>query len=240
MALSPELQALQDRQTTYQGNLVTSDYISDKYLGMIIGPTGVGKSTIVDKVIELEPEWDIAGTRTTRDRKPEDPPHYQTGSEGVTIEKMKNEIINGELVNYSINKNGQIYGTPPEEFRARYNLLPVLTDSIATLQRAGFSRTDSMYIFSPAEQWRARIESSRTGYSDIRPRLEEGITSIEYALENISQLHFIENTHGQEGINKAARKVISIVNKQFTDDDLGYVSRSLEDMLAVAKDLAVH
>lgn len=242
MALSPELQALQDRQSNYQGNVNTLDALSSKMLHMIVGPTGIGKSSIIGEVLQLEPEWDIVGTRTTRDRKPDggDPEHYQTAAEGVTVDKMKNEIINGELVNYSIHNNGNIYGTLPEQFRKKHNLLPVIPDSIKQLQQAGFRETDTTYIVSPAEQWKNRIMTSRVEYSDLIPRLEEGIASIEYAIDNIEWLNFVENINGKEGLQKAARKVISIAkgyqDEKITDD----INRSLQGMLAVAKDLAVH
>lgn len=229
------------QQSSYVASVETQRAMAGKTFTGIVGPTGIGKTTITSRVLELDSDIKPIDTITTRNRKPngEDPEGYQTADEGITFQSISDAVDNGEFVNYFVNPNGHVYATRPEGFTARHNIGPFVSDNIDQMLNAGVD-ANFVYIIAPGEIWRSFIQKSRLEYKDLRARAEEAIDSITFAQRNITDLKFIENTGGN--IDDMANNFIDIAVMNRTNPILlpGRIEQDLAEMLAVAKDLAVH
>lgn len=209
MNLSPELILLQENEQNYYSNDQVRSVLGRKVISMIIGPTAVGKSTIIHEMLSIKPEWSVAGTITTRRRRNDDPDNYFTEAEGITNQDLIGRINSGDLINYSVHPGGDIYAYSPDSFGTKYNLAPLTTPSIETMKTAGFERAETSFIYAKPEDWEFFLKD-RLSDPKIAARLEESATSLRYGLDNAKSLHIIENTIGSEGLRKSAQKVIEI------------------------------
>lgn len=209
MSLSPELLSLKNNERNYHSNDSVRLALSQKIISMIVGPTAVGKSAIINEVLNFKNDWNIAGTITTRGRRVEDPSNYLTSAEGMTGEVLIKQIQSSELTNYSVHPGGDFYAYSLDSFSAQYNLAPMITPNIEVMKKAGFQRSETIFIYAQPQDYELFIKD-RLSDAKIAGRLEEAIISLQYGIENADSLHIIENTMGSDGLRKSAQKVIEI------------------------------
>lgn len=202
---------------------------------MLVAPTKVGKSKVIEEVLRMEPDWREAGSITTRSGRPNDPSNYVTG---VPVEEMRSYIDRQVLINYAVMDTGHIYGTFPDGFAGDINLLPTQFRNVEVLQNAGFKQTESIFLVTEAERWREALLAAGMEDKEYKDRLDEGIASLEFALLNASEpwLHFVENSRQATGFHIAAQKVIAITNRFYEDEKRDKRIAQLKAMLEVAKD----
>lgn len=184
--------------------------LAEKTLACLVAPTAVGKSTIIGRILELAKEQGIdaaeVGTVTTRARRDNDPANYVTADEGITHELMIDQIIEDELVNWSLFETGHLYATNYESFPAKYNFLPCLPDSLPMLRRAGFGAVRTFYIVTTADAWHEQLkERSGPGFDK---RLEEAMTSLEFS-QTTDEMHKIESLTGDEALTSTAQRILN-------------------------------
>jgi len=233
MNLSPELSLLQKNEQDYHGNNQVKLALGEKVISIIIGPTAVGKSTIIQEILNSKHDWNVAGTITTREKRDGDPSNYFTKTEGITNEKLIGLIHSGDLINYSVHPGGDIYAYSPDSFSAEYNLAPLTTPSIKIMKTAGFERAETSFIYAKPEDWELFLKD-RLLDSKIDARLEEAATSLRYGLDNAKSLHIIENTRGREGLQKSAQKIVEITIGN-TNIDKDYDISTMEESLNFIK-----
>lgn len=189
--------------------------LNDKTLIAVIGPTGVGKSTLTDEVLRLDSDIRPIGTTTTRERRPSDPIEFKTANEGVTHMSMNQAIIEGVMVNYSVNDTGHVYGTMPEDFHGEHNIGPILSDSIDNLMTAGFKEFSPIFVAARGLVYQQRLEKERLDFPDISKRLVEAMGSITFARMNAdaSWLSFIDTGNSPESLHSAASDVVRIAHQ---------------------------
>lgn len=78
-------------------------------LFLIVGPSGVGKGTVIEHLKKLHPEFEYPISATTRDPRPgeEDGATYHF----VDHDEFERMIEKGELLEYAIVHNKEYYGT---------------------------------------------------------------------------------------------------------------------------------
>jgi len=186
--------------------------LSEKTFVATIGPTGSGKSTLMDAVIRLAPEFTPNGTRTTRARRPSDPDNFKTANEGITHQSMNQDVINRKLVNYSVFDTGHVYGTAPEDI-GKYAIGPILSDSIDNLLSAGFRDFIPVFTVARGALYQSRLENERLQFPDIESRLIEAMGSLTFARLNVEApwLSFVDTGNSDEELDAAANDVIRTV-----------------------------
>ena len=238
MALSGELLALHHKEDAYKGDeTLVGSVIDGKELHMVSGVHKAGKSTIIEQTVKILPDSALASSITDRLRKPGDPLHsaFLTLSEGMTSERIKFLINNGEVVNYAVLVGtGNIYGSLPEGYPALHNFLPTLPSGVVQLRNADFKRTTHSYVTLAGNAWRSTL-----GDKVSRGRMEESVVNLTYAQEHANDLEFIRNRIGQEGLARAANTLINISVGSGVGDDKNKALEDVSEMLAIAKDLAV-
>lgn len=206
-------------QFDYEPGILARDGVDRKVFVGIAGPFGVGKSTITDEVLYINPDIQPINTTTTRGRKPEDPAGFKTANEGVTFTSMRDAVNNGELVNYSVIPGADIYGTYADDFPGKYSIGPFLPASIDHIMKAGFERSHFVYIVTAGDLWRSFIEKSRQSLpaEKFQSRVKEALHSIDFAMKNAEILHFIENRPGQDGIARTASTISKLATTGITE-----------------------
>lgn len=187
-----------------------SQNLYEKTLARLVAPTAVGKSTIINRVLGIAKEEGIdageVGTITTRSRRPNDPPNYQTAEDGITHEMMIERIENKELVSWSLFKTGHIYATDYDSYPARYNFLPCLPDSLSMQDKAGFGAVRTFYVVTSVEAWYEQLqERIGPGFGD---RLEEAMSSLEFS-QRKEELHKFVSLPGNSCLSRTAERVLN-------------------------------
>jgi len=182
----------------------------------LIGPTGIGKTTLGTEVVRIDPDITTIGTTTTRARRFDDPESFKTADEGVTHLSMYQSIREKKLVNYSVNDDGHIYGTSPADFGGEYAIGPMSSDSVDTLMTAGFRDFFPVVMVTDGDTYRQRLErrleQSKQPMAAVEKRLNESLATIAFARLNFDAqwLSFIDSGDGEKDLESAANDVTKI------------------------------
>lgn len=245
--MSAELDYLRALQPDYRPNAERRYHLGDKVLSMLIGPVGVGKSTVADKAIETAAKhtiiWGTAGTLTTRPRRyggpGADPSNYRTADEGITQSILARRIREGEVVNFSIHPNGTVYATDPASITEEVTFLPTMPSSVRQLRNAGFERTEAIYVTNEVRDWRMKM--GRRGIAlATSGRAEEAVENLEWAIANADDLHFVRSAYFQGGLEVATSEVVDIsLGLPFNYDNKETELKIVKSMLEHAKSAAL-
>lgn len=174
---------------------------------MLIGPSAIGKSTLMNKIIQLHPEFGRVTGFTTRSPRPNDEPgQYRYLSKQAARQKVADK----RLIQYAISPTtGQIYGSEVDDYPAYYNLLDTLSNVVEELRKLPFKKTIAISLTAPPNQWREWFLSRYPAPSEeAKKRLEEAKLSINWSL-NDPDTYWLENSTDQ--LTNTAQKLIDIV-----------------------------
>lgn len=188
----------------------------------IVGPTGTGKTTIIEKL-----NIPIVLSTVSRDKRPGEKNNVDykfTNDYFKIIEQIKA----GEFVQYLVSPNGEFYGTHidsyPESGRC---VMAIIAGAIPVFQNLGFKSIIQFYIMPPSYiEWMRRIGVVRT--KDLLTRISEARESINLALSD-DKYFFILNSN----IDIALQDISQIlagepVNQHRTDLAIGTADLLLE------------
>lgn len=145
----------------------------------VVGPTGVGKTTIMEHSGLPFVTSDV----TRQPRKGEDNGvDYNFRTDYDTIMQ---ELVAGEFVQYVVNPNGEFYGTKASSYHMNGPCtLSIVAIAVPSFERLGFQVVVPVYIIpSTYHEWMRRIQTHRD--KDLPERLVEAKTSLETALATV-------------------------------------------------------
>ena len=187
----------------YSGNELT-----DKTLVTLIAPTAVGKSTVIQHILDCAAAEKVdageVGTWTTRDGREDDPANYRTG---IGHDKMFGHMMRGELVNWAPHPSGNVYASAAESYPSCYNFLPTLPDALPMLRRAGFHVLRVFYLTTSVDAWSRQLDERRDDPA-YKNRLLEGQQSLTWAKAHQSEITVLENRPGEASLQELARRVL--------------------------------
>lgn len=195
-------------QPRYTPSQTVKDQLEAVDLIVAVGPTGVGKSSI----LEHSGIHYITSDVTRTPRKDED--NGVDYNFRTDYDALYNEIENGEFVQFVIYQTGEFYGTKASSFPASGPCtMAVIATAIPLFMSLGFHRVLPVYIIPPDyKSWMKRLGDMRHG--ELGPRLVEAKVSIETALAN-NNFHFMVN----EDLITAARVFHDIAYDKIEDKD---------------------
>lgn len=233
-AVRQRLEAARELQSRYQPNDEVCSLLRDKTLVMCVGPTAVGKSFIMNKAVELDDEFQRVSVFTTREPREDDEPgmFQPLMHDDENVWALLDQMERGELVNFAIHPNtGRIYGTTPEDYSGKYNLLATLSGAVTQLRALPFASTHVIGLASRDwAQWIMRRYSEDS--NERKKRLREAVGSLEWLLK-APEVIWLENPSG-EG-TKTARQLIDIVKYNKAGDPSA--REIAEQMLTAAKEM---
>lgn len=196
-SLSQLVDELRANEDTYHPNDEVSRDIGSKTLGMVVGPSNTGKTTVIQTACKLDPEFWAAGSLTTRRARPDEvageydhEPHTVAG-----LGKINEQRRRGELVQYVVHPTLDfVYGSVRGHYQGHHNLRPILSTAVAALLRAPFARHHIIGVVTSGPEWQSRFNRSFADASleEVRGRMQEGLGSLAWGLEQ-PELHWIVN-----------------------------------------------
>lgn len=197
------LKALPELIKGYQRPAAVLAKISNLDLLMIIGATGVGKTSIIKR---LGIPYVIADT--TRPIRPDE----INGADyffRTDYDQLVTEIKRREYVQVALGPTGDFYGTRatayPEVGLAVY---AVVADVIPQFRQLGFGETISAFITPPHFlEWMDRLDRHNVESDQLAKRLAEAKRSFNFAL-NDEQTHLILN----DDLDLAVHQTVMLAN----------------------------
>lgn len=180
--------------------------LQNKTLIMLVGPSAIGKSKLMNEVVRQSSEFGrITGFTTRAPRLDDEPGQYRYYSK----DDVRQKIAAGTLVQYAeFPTTGHIYGTEPHDYPAKYNLKDTLANAVNDYRRLPFTNTITVSLTAPARQWQTWFLSRYPHPSDeALQRLEEARLSMQWSLSD-SQTYWVSNANGH--ISDTATRLVEI------------------------------
>jgi guanylate kinase len=158
--------------------LVHKDFI------MLVGPSAIGKSTLMNEVVRLDKDFARVKNTATRPKRDNDEkeiyeyiPHTDEG-----LAPLLEQIKGGELVQYAVHPTtGFIYGTYPQSYPGTYNMLDTQSQVVSNLSRLPFRSTHTIGIVTAPETWKKWFLShNQKDTKDYKKRIDEAIQSLKW------------------------------------------------------------
>ncbi len=187
----------------YQPLSEAKDRISNVDLLMIVGATGVGKTSIIKRL-----GVPFVITDTTRPIRPDE----INGSDynfRTDYEQLSKEIKEHEFVQFNIFPTGDFYGTKASSYPdLGFAVYAIVSGIIPQMRQLGFNDSITAFIVPPTfEEWMHRIDHVNIERDQLTKRLEEAMDSFSFALSD-QRTHFILN----DEIPDAAQQVKELLN----------------------------
>ena len=205
---------------SYRPNPQVLEQLAQIDLITLVGPTGVGKTTIIQKLGMPYVLSDVS--RSPRgDEKDNEVYHFKTD-----YLQMLNEIKSGNYAQFLVGHNNEFYGThisayPPSGAAT----IAVIASALADIRMVGFKKVVPIYILPPGyAEWMHRIGTGRA--HDIQARMAEARESLPMAFAD-SEYHFVLN----DDIELAVAEVHSIIDGGSITEHRAALARSSADQL---------
>ncbi len=168
------------------------------------GPGGVGKGTVVSRLLQLDPTWWLSRSWTTRGRRPGEPQDaYRWASREEFLARAE---AGGFLEWTEFRGNGQLYGTPTIEVPpGRDVLLEIELDGAQQVKAAHPEAVVVLVVAPSVEVQAARLRSRGDDEASVARRVAVGAE--EEGLGRSLADHVVVN----DDLERAAREVLGIV-----------------------------
>jgi guanylate kinase len=239
--LSPDIQDLfneaQDEETTYRPSPEVLKQLDKKDFIMIVGPTAMGKSTLMNAAVELDDQFARVSGFTTRPKRANDEPglydyipHTDEGIKSILAEKQA-----GNLVQYAIfPTTGYMYGTQLKDYPEKYNLKDTLSNVAGSLAELPFHNTHIIGIVTTPEAWQTwLLQRFKPDDPDFFKRIDEAIQSLEWLLSQPKEkIKWVYNR--LDDVTTSAKELIGLVKDEMKPINYSSYAQSL---LELAKSL---
>jgi guanylate kinase len=177
--------------------------ISQVTLINIIGPTGVGKSSVNRQITNIDKDFSVPLGFTTRPPRPDEKlkqyRHVPNTAQGW--QSLLDKAEAGELVQYTFHSTSDmIYGTEPQDYMTPYAVLDMQFQFVEKTHSLGFrSVKDIAIVANPNDYERQLNEQERliNNESDMEKRRQEGILCLRWCLEHSEDIAWVHNRYGK-------------------------------------------
>jgi len=186
MSIESNLQILYVNQQKYQPGEAAGQLLGKKELIMVVAPSSMGKSTVMNEVVKLNPDFARVLNSTTRPKRSNDEPglynyipHNEEGMQHI-VDAMDLK----QLIQYAIfPTTGYVYFTKPESYPATYNLLDTQSQVVQHMRLLPFHKTHVVGLVTDPATWQSWLSQRYENDNPEFPkRIEEAINSLEWLL----------------------------------------------------------
>ena len=214
------IQWAQKLAPTYAASPVVRTQLSQVDLFALVGPTGVGKTTIITKLGVPYVPSDV--TRVPRQGE-------KNGHEYFFRDdyfKMLDEIKAGEYVQFLVSNGGEFYGTRATSYPTNgAATMAIIARAFPHFRTLGFRSVKPIYILPPSYvEWMHRIGTGRI--IDLQARMTEAAESLPLALSD-PEYTFVLN----DDLEVATQEVLTIINGGEITEHRSQLARSSADQL---------
>ncbi|MBL8121216.1 hypothetical protein JNM87_00510 [Candidatus Saccharibacteria bacterium] len=187
------LRRLLSEQPTYQPIASIRDQLTDVSFMAFVGASCVGKTTLMDALVDFDSKYGKTRNFTSRQPRPDDDPnryyYYDHSDEGLRA--LLDRIAHHENLQYNINPfSYYVYGSEIEDYPHRHNMGDILYSSIDGFRQLGFGELRVFTVICNPSAWEQRFnERFPAGNPQRLSRLQEAAASLEWSLAQTSDDH---------------------------------------------------
>ena len=176
-------------------------------LVMLVGPSCIGKSTIMDALVSKDKRFSYVRSFTTRAQRS----YQDTSYNFISKEQASKLYENGEAITFLEHPTtGDIYGTTAESYATQFNILDTLSESVATYRSLPFKQTITISLTADPSDWQAWFYARYPEHNqEVTKRLEEAVLSISWSIQD-TLTHWIVNKEGD--IESNVEAILEICN----------------------------
>lgn len=163
----------------------------------VVGPTAVGKTTLIKAAIEIDPQLHMVVSGTSRSPRAGE-------LNGVdfhfdTLESMQERAKRGEYVTAVTHPTGDLYTTAVEDYPpGKIALLAALASALPTFRALPFRMFRTVYVVPPSrETWHERLRGHDFTTKQLERRLKEAEVSLDYAAHDPNVRFVINDDRGR-------------------------------------------
>jgi guanylate kinase len=207
------LDHLYKMQSQYQPNTSIVNQLQTKTILLFIGPTCVGKNTVMETAPALDTRYKLVGTFTSREPRSDDTDYtyYENSDEG--LRPILDAIEQRHVVQYAVNPYAHtLYGSRIEDYAGDFAMGDVFADAVSQFRQLGFGHVKAISIATEPAVWIQRFnERFPSGHPQRHARYNEALASLQWSLTQTADDHYwIINVDGEPEI--AARHVLHIAH----------------------------
>lgn len=208
-------------QQGYQASEQTKQQLAQVDLLAIVGPTGVGKSTIIK---ELGLPYVMSDVSRTAREDEKNHQNYHFREDYLDIIK---EIKNGDYAQFLVSKYDEFYGTRASSYpKEGPCTMAIVASAMSVFRNLGFRNVLAIYVMPPSYvEWMRRIGGART--TDLLGRIDEARQSINLALEEQDQYRFVLN----DELSKAVDDIKKLMNGENVDEHRSQLAIDTADII---------
>lgn len=190
--------------------------LGTRTLIMLVAPTAMGKSTIMNTAVQLDSRFARVRSFTTRPHRSNDEPgQYIYLSDADLVHERSHGTVVTET---TFPNTGYTYGTLYTSYSGEFCLLDTLANSVAIYRALPFHRTLTVSLVASPEDWCAWFVSRYPEHSDMAvKRLKEAELSIAWSLQD-PETAWLVNDGTPEA---AAQTLIDLIHGQTASDSNG-------------------
>ena len=188
--------------------------LSQKTLVMLVGPSCIGKSTLMNEVTRQNPEaYGYVNSFTTRSQRQGEVTHYNF----ISKEEALSLHDAGQTITYFEHPTTHDrYGTTIASYTSPINLLDTLSGSVKGYRDLPFKKTITISLTTSPEKWREWFLERYPAPSDeATKRLAEAKQSIRWSLDDAETLWLIND----DTIETVATRCADIIVGLRSSDD---------------------
>lgn len=193
----------------------TRDQIAQKIIIPIIGPTSVGKTELMRLLVNTDDTFYRSMGFTTRPKhlgEAEDTYRFLPNSAEQQQEIIQ-QMTTGELLQFAIHpETGYLYGTNIDDYQGTYNVISTFGSEVSNFRSLGFASCVPIMLVASPNDWHERFVARKFTEDEARKRVKEGISSIEWGLQQDGAVRWVENKKNQ--LAQAVSEVIAIAKNQ--------------------------
>lgn len=197
--------------TDYRPNEAVLKKLRDIDLVAIVGPTAVGKTTLINELISRHPSVQLVVTDTSR--PPRDGERDGVDYHFRSREEMLRFIKERQYVNLAPSITGDIYASHPDSYpKGGIGIMAVWADAIPYFRTLPFASFTPVFVLPPHwKAWGARFIQRQYTPAQLRGRLLEAQESLGYAVSE-QDLAFVIN----DDLEQAANDLWHVVSNHST------------------------
>jgi guanylate kinase len=182
---------------TYKPDSDVVAKLADIKLLVLVGPSGVGKSTIIENL-----GLPFVPSDTTRERRAGE----VNGSDFFFLsdyDQIISDIKTGRFVQIAVGPAGDFYATRASAYPdSGWATMPVVADVVPTFRKLGFNKVLVAFVMPPSfEEWMRRLNLRPFSPQQLNKRLAEARRSFNFALHD-QETSFILNDNIEDAINQ--------------------------------------
>jgi guanylate kinase len=177
----------------YRPNNEVLEHIAGVNFVGVVGPTAVGKTTVINAAAKQSPS--LRQVVFTTSRQPRLGEHNGVDYHFRDRAHMEERISRGEYVNVAPVAFGDLYASAPEDYlTSGIAVAAILADVVPTFRRLPFRACHIVYIVPPNwDTWQQRIRAHGFTDEQLAKRISEAERSLEFAQSEPNLLFVINN-----------------------------------------------